>query len=159
MELDTGTRDKFLTESTRKEPGSPALEGSDIQYESAARHAIDTLWTCRMKAQHGDEEMQLEFVITQIPNLNLLGRTGIKELGILLDMRIGFGEQGWGRSTIQPLTHLLLRLVNNSARSPQTFSNLSWDASSILSWKWNSRIRHNLYFANQDQYHLPFKKT
>jgi len=88
MELDTGTRDKFLTESTRKEPGSPALEGSDIQYESAARHAIDTLWTCRMKAQHGDEEMQLEFVITQIPNLNLLGRTGIKELGILLDMRI-----------------------------------------------------------------------
>ena len=87
MEIDTGAGDNFLTEEIWEQLGHTTLETTDVMYESATRHSIDVLGTCKLntKIPNTCQGRLIQFVITRVPHLNLLGRDGIRQLGISVD--------------------------------------------------------------------------
>ena len=89
MELDTGACDNFITEELWVMLGKPALTATSTNYESASKHPIKVIGQCQLstKSMKGDGIL-LNFVVSQVPNLNLLGRGAIRMLGISLDQML-----------------------------------------------------------------------
>jgi hypothetical protein len=87
MELDTATTGNFISRQYWEELGSPALHNSDWRYESASKHNLPILGTFVAKAATRDskEQHDVQFTVSEIPDLNLLGRIATKELGISVD--------------------------------------------------------------------------
>lgn len=90
FELDTGACANFITDHLWKKIGSPKLEKSDCRYESATKHSLPTFghFTAKVKcdlATNADMDHKLQFMVTKIPHLNLLGRNAIHKLGISMD--------------------------------------------------------------------------
>ncbi|XP_067947361.1 uncharacterized protein [Watersipora subatra] len=67
--------------------GSPTFKTKEVHNESATKDNINILGACLVKTKldSHQHEKQLHFVISKIPNLNLLGRNGIRQLGISVD--------------------------------------------------------------------------
>lgn len=86
MELDTGACDNFITEEVWRSLGEPTLTATYTKYESASKHPIKVIGQCQLNTEtaNGDNVM-LHYVISEVPNLNLLGRGAIKMLGISID--------------------------------------------------------------------------
>ncbi|XP_067948855.1 uncharacterized protein [Watersipora subatra] len=87
MEVDTRAGDNFISLDNWKKMGSPTLKTSEVHYESATKDNIDILGVCLVKTKldSHQHEKQLHFVISKTPSLNLLGRNGIRQLGISVD--------------------------------------------------------------------------
>ena len=116
IELDTATTGNFLTIPTWKQLGKPKLEDASHRYESASKHDLPVLGSFNAETtdiKTGNTSM-VQFIITKIPDLNLLGRNAIHALGISLDKAIG------------------LRQVNSSIKAkPQDYATLERECQAL----------------------------
>eukprot|EP00795_Rhopilema_esculentum_P005001 gene5001-biopygen83 len=89
FEVDTGAGDNFLGKTAWKELGEPILEAPSQQFESASQHKLPVLGTVMLQAETENYNQQsLGFNVTELPDLNLLGRSAIAQLGISVDTLI-----------------------------------------------------------------------
>ena len=69
--------------------GKPELQDPGLQFESASQHKLPVLGSVTLQAetQQTDygQQQSMGFNVTEIPDLNLLGRNAIKQLGISVD--------------------------------------------------------------------------
>ena len=94
MELDTATNGNFISRQTWKDLGSPELQKPDLHYESASKHSLPIIGTfiAKTSTQESGETHDIKYTVSEIPGLNLLGRTATKELGISVDQAIQDAE-------------------------------------------------------------------
>ena len=87
MELDTATNGNFISTQTWTHLGSPELQRPDLKYESASKHNLPIISTfvAKTSTQESEEAHDIKYTVSKIPELNLLGRTATKELGISVD--------------------------------------------------------------------------
>ena len=87
MELDTATNGNFITRQVWEDLGCPELDASKYTYESATKHDLPVLGTFMGRASQPDstELHAVRFTVTEVPDLNLLGRSGMKNMGISVD--------------------------------------------------------------------------
>ena len=91
LELDTATSGNFVSVPIWKQLGKPKLEDVSHQYESASKHNLPVLGTFmgKTKDPKTGKEGQVSYIVTKIPDLNLLGRNAIQALGISVDTVLG----------------------------------------------------------------------
>ena len=91
MELDTATTGNFISLPVWKQLGKPKLGEVIHRYESASQHNMPVLGT--FNAQTTDpktgNQSSISYIVTKIPDLNLLGRNAIQALGISVDNSLG----------------------------------------------------------------------
>ena len=94
MELDTATNGNFISKQTWKHLGSPELQKPDLQYESASKHNLPIIgaFVAKTSTQESEEAHDIKYTVSEIPELNLLGRTATKELGISVDQALQDAE-------------------------------------------------------------------
>ena len=92
FEIDTGAGDSFLSKSCWIKIGRPALQTTDKVYTSASGYKLPVLDVYKAKSvavMHNNESSldgkQIDFVVTDVPQLNVLGRDAIATLSISLD--------------------------------------------------------------------------
>ncbi|XP_065060439.1 uncharacterized protein K02A2.6-like [Rhopilema esculentum] len=90
MELDTATNGNFISKQTWKDLGSPNLQKPDLHYESASKHSLPIIGTfvAKTSTQESEETRDIKYTVSEIPELDLLGRTATKELGISVDQAL-----------------------------------------------------------------------
>ena len=84
-EVDTGAGDNFLGKNAWSTLGKPELQEPCQHFESASQHELPVLGTVTLQAETEDSQQSLGFNVTELPELNLLGRSAIKQLGISVD--------------------------------------------------------------------------
>jgi hypothetical protein len=91
MELDTATTGNFVSQSVWKQLGKPKLDDVRHRYESASKHDLPIMgtFTGLTKDPRTGQESSLSYIVTKIPDLNLLGRNAIQTLGISVDNVLG----------------------------------------------------------------------
>nr|KAG5701139.1 hypothetical protein BaRGS_002615 [Batillaria attramentaria] len=91
MELDTATTGNFVSVPVWKQLGKPKLDDVTHRYESASKHDLPVLGT--FIGQTTDpvtgKQSSIPYIVTKIPDLNLLGRNAIQALGISVDNALG----------------------------------------------------------------------
>ena len=87
MELDTATTGNFLSRTYWEQMGCPPLDEPAWKYESASQHEVPVMGTFIAKATvpGTKHEHNIRFIVSDVPDLNLLGRTATKEMGISVD--------------------------------------------------------------------------
>ena len=92
FEIDTDAGDSFLSKSCWLKIDQPALQTTDKVYTSASVHKLPVLGVYEAKSvavMHNNESSldgkQIDFVVIDIPQLNLLGRNAIATPSISLD--------------------------------------------------------------------------
>lgn len=92
FEIDTGSVDNFISKAYWKSLGSPVLRANENAYESASTHSIPILGICSLRTScvnvpnsNSRNEQVLDFTVSDLDNLNLLGLKGISSLGLSLD--------------------------------------------------------------------------
>ena len=91
FEVDTGAGENFMGRTVWEQLGEPELVGSSQQFQSASEHPLPVMGSVTVQAQKPEGEgvfgrsQELEFNVTEQPQLNLLGRSAIQELGISVD--------------------------------------------------------------------------
>ena len=85
FEVDTGAGDNFLSKNVWSTLGKPELQEPCQHFESASQHELPVLGTVTLQAEIEDSQQSLGFNVTELPELNLLGRSAIKQLGISVD--------------------------------------------------------------------------
>ena len=85
FELDTGACANFITEEFWRKIGKPKLQNATHRYESATRHHLPIMGLFKASVKYGNEVKDMEFIVTKIPELNLLGRDAILQMNISLD--------------------------------------------------------------------------
>ena len=92
FEVDTGAGDNFCSTEIWRKAGKPALSPVTGRYEVANGQPLSTL--CMFEtivSLPGDlsPKISLQFTVTEVPRLNLLGRDAIVRLGINLSALLG----------------------------------------------------------------------
>ena len=87
MELDTATTGNFISRRHWEDLGCPELCNATSRYESASKHDLPVLGTfvAKTAAPESDEVHDVQFTVTEVPDLNLLGRSATKQMGISID--------------------------------------------------------------------------
>ena len=92
FEVDTGAGDSFLSKISWLRLGKPALQVSNKTYESASEHHLPVLGVFKPNsvsiAQDHNSQIavyDVNFVVTELPQLNLLGSNVIVQLGVSVD--------------------------------------------------------------------------
>jgi len=91
IELDTATTGNFVSTAVWKQLGKPKLDDVRHRYESASKHDLPVLGTFmgQTKDPTTGKQSSIPYIVTQIPDLNLLGRNAIQALGISVDSALG----------------------------------------------------------------------
>ena len=84
MEIDTATTGNFITNSYWKKLGKPSLQPATSRYESASKHDLPVKGTFMGKTRVPgmQEQHDVCFTVTDVPDLNLLVRIATKQMGI-----------------------------------------------------------------------------
>ena len=87
MELDTGCSANFLIEECWKILGKPSLAKPKENFMSAYRHQLPVTCciTAKTRLKDSDEVRKVQYHVSKVMDLNLLGRTAAGNLGISLD--------------------------------------------------------------------------
>ena len=91
FEVDTGAGDSFLSYTNWQKMGQPPLQESKKRFESASGHSLPALGVFQPKSVYVNGENKemcaknINFVVTELPQLNLLGRNVIVQLGVSID--------------------------------------------------------------------------
>ena len=85
--MDTATSENFLSKENWSKVGEPTLEESTLQYQSASKQVLSVVgtFTARARMTNSEQSSNISFILTEIPNLILLGRDAIATLRISLD--------------------------------------------------------------------------
>nr|KAG5697301.1 hypothetical protein BaRGS_004967 [Batillaria attramentaria] len=91
MELDTATTGNFVSVPVWKQLGKPKLDDVTHRYESASKHDLPVLGTFmgQTKDPVTGKQSSIPYIVTKIPDHNLLGRNAIQALGISVDNALG----------------------------------------------------------------------
>lgn len=91
IELDTATSGNFLSVPVWKQLGKPKLDKTSHRFESASKHDLPILGEFKAKTTDPatGNHSEVPFIVTKIPDLNLMGRKAIKSLGISVDSVLG----------------------------------------------------------------------
>ena len=91
IELDTATPGNFITVPVWKQLGKPKLEDVSHRYESASKHDLPIIGSFMGHTTDPatGKEGKIPYIVTKVPDLNLLGRDAIKTLGISVDKVLG----------------------------------------------------------------------
>ena len=91
MELGTPTTGNFVSLPVWKQLGKPKLDDVRHRYESASKHNLPVLGTfmAQIKYPMTGKQSPIPYIVTKIPDLNLLGRNAIQTLGIYVDNALG----------------------------------------------------------------------
>ena len=87
IELDTATGGNFLSEEVWNKLGKPNLQPSSLQFQSASQHVLPVLGTFVAQTASAENEngFPVQYSVSKIPHLNLLGRDAIATLNISID--------------------------------------------------------------------------
>ena len=87
MELDTGTTGNFISENIWRELGTPQLGKPSCQFKSATNHDLPLkgVFTALTSNPETGSQADIEFTVTEMPELNILGQKAIHDLNISLD--------------------------------------------------------------------------
>ena len=118
FEIDTGAGENFVSSDVWKLLGKPALCPSYGRYESATKHPLPVLGSIQATAtvnSSGSDvttqgEHPLQFVVTDVPRLNLLGRDAIRQLQISVDALLNTGT----KHTQGPAVHAVFDHLHDS---------------------------------------------
>ena len=96
IELDTATSGNFVSLPVWRQLGKPSLNSVRHRYESASNHDLPVLgmFTSQTKVPATGKESSIPYIVTKIPNLNLLGRNAIQALEISVDSALGLKSIG-----------------------------------------------------------------
>ena len=103
FEVDTGAGDNFCSTDIWKKAGEPALSPVTGRYEVANGQPLPTLGMFEtIVSLPGDmsPKKSLQFTVTKVPQLNLLGRDAIVRLGINLSALLGVTHVGKPSSSL-----------------------------------------------------------
>ena len=94
IELDTATTGNFVSMSVWKQLGRPKLEDVRHRYESASKHDLPVLGTfiADTRDPKTGNQCSVPYIVTKVPDLNLLGRNAIQALGISVDNVLGLKQ-------------------------------------------------------------------
>ena len=113
FEVDTGAGDNFCSKDVRTELGKPTLGKAHGHYEVANGQTLPTLGAFKtsvtLEGVKDSREGPLEFIVTETPNLNLLGRDAIVRLGVDIPALMGMTpsmSQG-NDNTVKPISDSL----------------------------------------------------
>ena len=163
FELDTATGGNFLSEEAWIQLGKPDLQQSSLQFESASKHVLPVLGTFVAPTTLTDKKnkFSIEYSVTKIPNLNLLGRDAIATLNISIDSLL-YSKS----STNMPVNALVpssdeqdLQLQEACTKMCNDFDELfKSELGCLKNFELEVQLilMQNQCFANQGQYHLPF---
>ena len=94
MELDTATTGNVVSLPVWKQLGKPKLVDVRHRCEFASRHNLP--WLGTFMAQTKDpvtgKQSSIPYIVTKIPDLNLLGHNAVQTLGISVDNALGLGS-------------------------------------------------------------------
>eukprot|EP00731_Ephydatia_muelleri_P010105 Em0005g691a len=110
FEVDTGAGDNFCTMAVWKQLGNPTLLPTTGQYEVANGEPLPTLGVCTAAvALQGTNSpsIPLQFTVTKVPHLNLLGRDAIVRLGINVSALMGLTT-----SSVHPISNVTKPDIN-----------------------------------------------
>ena len=85
FEVDTGAGENFMSTTVWRQIGSPTMKPNTNKYVSASGDHLGVRGSVEIYTTTKDASANLTFVIVKRPDLNLLGRTAIKTLGISVD--------------------------------------------------------------------------
>ena len=92
FEVDTGSAENFITETVWKELGKPRLTQCTSQYESASKHPLPVLGVVHCDVAQLSAPattVNLKFVVTSIPDFNIIGCDAICQLKVSVDSLLG----------------------------------------------------------------------
>ena len=77
----------FISTRVWTELGRPKLQQAHWRYHSASKHPLPIIGTFTAEAKYGDvsKSYPVSFLVSEIPDLNLLGRDTIRAMRISLD--------------------------------------------------------------------------
>jgi len=87
LELDTATGGNFISTRVWTELDKPKLQQAQWRYHSASKHPLPVIGAFTAEAKYGDvsKSYPVSFLVSEIPDLNLLGRDAITAMRISLD--------------------------------------------------------------------------
>jgi hypothetical protein len=94
FEIDTGASACFISKAVWKRLGKPPMAPVDEVFKSASSHVLPVLGTIKAAASvpsvtaSDRRDQTVQFVVTEVPHLNLLGRDAIRQLRISVDSLI-----------------------------------------------------------------------
>ena len=121
MELDTATTGNFVSLPVWKQLGKPKLDDVRHRYEPASKHNLPVLGTfmAETKDPVTVKQSSIPYIVTKIPDLNLLGRNATQTLGISVDNTLG-------------LRSIESQAKRNSVMNSKIYSSRNWDVSKTL---------------------------
>jgi len=168
LELDTTAGGNFISTRVWTELGKPKLQQAQWRYHSASKHPLPIIGAFTTEAKYGDvnKSYPVSFLVSEIPDLNLLGRDAIKTMQISLDGLL-FSE-----ATFDKTDHWLLaiprsyrvdqtynRHVVNCVQSSASFSSPSWGVSVVCNSRLNLNQIQGPSSANHSPFPLPCRKN
>ena len=124
MTLEVGTEagDNFLSIDKWRKLGSPALSTSQVYYKSATKDKINMLGVCFVNTKQYSQQhkKKLLFVVSNIPNLNPLGKEGIRQLNISVD-GLMHGQTTQRIQQLKPNGNLLVACQKLYRRTPLSY--------------------------------------
>jgi len=158
----------FISTRVWTELGKPKLQQAQWRYHSASKHPLPIIRAFTAEAKSGDvsKSYLVSFLVSDIPDLNLLGRDAIKTMRISLDDLL-FSEATFDKTDHQLLAiprsdHVdrhLLRHVVNCAPSSASFSSPSWGVSVVCNSRLNLNQTQGPSSANHAPFPLPCRKN
>jgi len=87
LELDTAAGGNFISTRFWTDLGKPKLQQAQWRYHSANKHPLPIIGAFTAEAKYGDvsKSYPVSFLVSEIPDLNLLDRDAIKAMRISLD--------------------------------------------------------------------------
>ena len=91
FEVDTGAGENFISADVWKSIGEPHLRPVRNRFESASKHPLPVIgtFTTDVTCSNSTSQQNIQFVVTKVPHLNLLGRSAISKLNISVDNLLG----------------------------------------------------------------------
>ena len=105
LELDTAAGGNFISTRVWTEQRSkPKLQQAQLRYHSARKHTLPIIGAFNAEAKYGDvsKSYPFSFLVSEIPDLNLLGRDAIRAMRISLGGLL-FSETTFDKTDLQLL--------------------------------------------------------
>ena len=167
IELDTATNGNFIVKKCWNNLGRPKLQEPKWRYESASKH-MPILGTFIAKTQLPDSKVEFDipFIVSEVPDLNLLRRDATYRMGISVDkvlhsLALSSESDIAVNAVFDNLKpdKSLQKTVGSYVIIFQTCSKLNCVVSKTLSWKLSSKRMRSQSSRSQGQYLLQFKRT
>ena len=96
FEADTGAGENFCSESVWKKLGRPKLQPNSDIFQVATNETLPVIGSFQASAtfpeQEGSKCKHVNIHVTKVPGLNLLGRDGIRQLGVDVNALLSLGD-------------------------------------------------------------------